>query len=338
MLSQLLFTPSPAEELQQLLANLAPSAVFVLADEHTAQHAQPIATLLEARLFVLPAGEQHKTLASAQKLWGLLMEAGADRQAVLLNVGGGMITDLGGFVAATYKRGIRYLNIPTSLLAQVDAAVGGKTGVNFGGVKNALGHFYEANAVLFYAGFLETLPLRELRSGKAEMLKHALIADADMFAALQALGVDELPQLALIKRAVEIKCSIVASDPLEQAERKLLNFGHTFGHAIESYSQQGSHPLLHGEAVFMGMLLESRLSAALKLLPAEQLQQISQVLEAYQPDFELPDLEALLPYMLQDKKNQAARISFSLITGIGEAIYDKMLGADALHSLKSQLY
>lgn len=338
MAEALVFAQDVQAELEGLLRGLHPSACFVLCDTNTRQHAEPLADALEAQLLCIPAGEQHKNIASAELSWRLLLEAGADRQAVLLNVGGGMITDLGGFVAGNLKRGIRYINLPTSLLAQVDAAVGGKTGINLNGLKNAVGLFYPPEAVVFNDQWLRTLPERELISGKAEMFKHGLLADPLLFEALQVLHPSHVPPLELIQRAVEIKCRIVSLDPTEQGERKLLNFGHTFGHAIESYFLAAEAPLLHGEAVFMGMLLETRLAVALQLLSQAEGKRIEQALSTYQPVVAAPQLELLLPMMQNDKKNKAGKISFSLPTAIGEAVYDRYLSGGELLAFEASIY
>lgn len=338
MAAQLVFTQTLLSELQSQLAALMPSSVILLCDTNTRQHAAPLAAALEATLLEVPAGEEHKTIETAYRLWKKLLAAGADRQAVLVTVGGGMITDLGGFVAGNYKRGIRCVHVPSSLLAQVDAAVGGKTGINVEGVKNAVGLFYEPEAVLFDTALLRTLPERELVSGKAEMFKHGILADPALFAALQVLEKAEIPALHLLQRAVEIKCNIVAIDPSEQAERKLLNFGHTLGHAFESYFMYTEQPLLHGEAVFMGMLAETRLAVALGLLPAATGELIEKALLPYQVEVHWPPLEVLMPWLLQDKKNRGAKISFSLPIALGDAIFDKQLAPDQLLALAPQIY
>jgi 3-dehydroquinate synthase len=198
--------------------------------------------------------------------------------------------------------------------------------------------FYEPLAVFFNNEVLSTLPLREMVSGKAEMFKHGLIAEAPLFEAMHLLAANDLPPAEWIKLAVEIKCNIVAADPTEQNERELLNFGHTLGHAIESHSHHQGQPLLHGEAIFIGMLLESRLSTALNLLSPEHLATIEKCLAAYQPAYVVPPLAELMPWLVHDKKNRAAQIKFSLLTGIGEAIYGKGLTAEALLALQTKLY
>lgn len=337
MAAQLVFTQTLLSELQAQVAALMPSSVLVLCDANTRQHAEPLAAALEATLLEVPAGEEHKSIETAYRLWKELLAAGADRHALLVNVGGGMITDLGGFVAGNYKRGIRCVHVPSSLLAQVDAAVGGKTGINVQGVKNAVGLFYEPEAVLFDTALLRTLPERELISGKAEMFKHGILADEQLFTVLTQLAPAEIPALDLLQRAVEIKCNIVAIDPTEQAERKLLNFGHTLGHALESYFMYTEQPLLHGEVVFRGMWAEARLAVALGLLPAAAGEVIEKALLPYQTGVGWPPMEALLPWLLQDKKNRGAKISFSLPTAVGDAVFDRQLSPDQLLSLAPKI-
>jgi 3-dehydroquinate synthase len=338
MAAQLVFTQSLLSELRAQLLALAPSSVLLLCDTNTRQHAAPLAAAIDATLLEVPAGEEHKNMDTATALWQKLLAAGADRQAVLVNVGGGMITDLGGFVAGNYKRGIRCVLVPSSLLAQVDAAIGGKTGINVQGFKNAVGLFYEPEAVLFDTALLRTLPERELISGKAEMFKHGILADEGLFTALTQLAPAEIPALELLQRAVQIKSNIVAIDPTEQAERKLLNFGHTLGHALESYFMHSQQPLLHGEAVFMGMLGETRLAVAMGILSETAGANISKALLPYQPERHWPHIEALMPWLLHDKKNRGAKISFSLPTAIGEAIFDQQLLPDELRALVSKIY
>ncbi len=324
MNQQLIFTNELYEALEQHIHGVAISAIAVLADENTAQHAKPLALRLGASLFVLPAGENQKTLASAEQIWQSWLDIGLDRQALVINVGGGMVTDLGGFLAATYKRGIRYINIPTSLLAQVDAAYGGKTGINLNQVKNAIGSFHQPEAVFFSRLLLETLPVRELESGKAEMLKHALIGDAVLWQELLRLVPGRLPETSQLKRAVQLKAEIVARDPFEQGERKLLNFGHTIGHALESAAMESENPLLHGEAVLLGMLAETELSARTGFMKQEAARQIQTGLRNLFPQLrpELP-FESWEAYLDNDKKNTGSRIQCVLLTEIGEAVFDK---------------
>lgn len=323
-------------DLQAFLADRF-SLRFVLADANTRPHAEPLAKAINAKLLVVPAGENHKNLQQAEKIWQQLLNAGADRRAVLLNLGGGMITDLGGFVAASYKRGISCIHVPSSLLAMVDAAHGSKTGINMGGVKNAIGHFYPAEAIFIHAALLDTLPLRELQSGKAEMFKHGLLGDAELWQQMTDLPAAARPGRALLERAIALKTTIAAADPTEKGLRKLLNLGHTFGHAFESYFMYSSTPWLHGEAIFAGMLLEARLSNRLGLLSEADLDEIQRVLQNWQPAGKWPPLALILPWLLNDKKNHSSQVQFVLPVAIGSAVYDQAVSVADLEKWYPQL-
>lgn len=331
MNQQLIFTDELESAIKALIHGLQPSAIVFLADENTAQHARALVQRVDGSLFVLPAGEQHKVISSAEHIWQSWLDIGLDRHALLINVGGGMITDLGGFLAATYKRGIRYINVPTSLLAQVDAAFGGKTAINLHHVKNAIGAFHQPEAVFFSRALLETLPVRELEAGKAEMLKHGLIADKQLWEAMLKVRSGEIPESQLIQKAVSIKAEIAAADPFELGERKLLNFGHTIGHALESLAMESETPLLHGEAIILGMLAEIELSAQLKCLAVESAKSIQGELRRLFPQLKADyTFENWLPFVLNDKKNEGKRVLFTLLFDIGEATYNKAVEADQL--------
>lgn len=323
-------------DLQAFLADRF-SLRFVLADANTRPHAEPLAKAINAKLLVVPAGENHKNLQQAEKIWQQLLEAGADRRAVLINLGGGMVTDLGGFVAAAYKRGIACIHVPSSLLAMVDAAHGGKTGINMGGVKNAIGHFYLPETIFIHAPLLNTLPQRELQSGKAEMFKHGLLGDAALWQQMAALPAAAKPDRSLLEQAIALKTRIVAADPIEKGERKLLNLGHTFGHAFESYFMYSSTPWLHGEAIFAGMLVETRLAHRLSLLADAHAVEIEKVLKAWQPTGKLPPLALILPWLLNDKKNHSNQVQFALPTAIGSARYDQAVSVADLEKWYPQL-
>ena len=297
----------------------------VIADEHTAAACLP---LIEAHVrkaprsevIVVPAGERHKHLDTCRFLWDKLFAVGAGRNWCCLNLGGGVIGDMGGFAAATFKRGMDFIQIPTTLLSQVDASVGGKLGIDYHGVKNSIGVFQNPRAVWVDPGFLSTLPPRELRSGFAEVIKHALIADGSAWETL--LGVDDLAQLdwpAVITESVDIKRRIVLADPLEKGARKALNFGHTVGHAVESYFLETPEPLLHGEAVALGMVCEAWISARRGLLSDSDYQSlVNFVLRIYGHRF-VPSssFSDLLDLMRQDKKNEGSAINFTFLTGLG---------------------
>jgi 3-dehydroquinate synthase len=324
MNQQLIFTDELESALKALVHGLQPSVVVFLADENTAIHAQPLVKALDGSLFTVPAGEQNKGIRNAENIWQAWLDIGLDRHALLINVGGGMVTDLGGFLAATYKRGIRYINVPTSLLAQVDAAFGGKTGINLHHIKNAIGAFHQAEAVLFSRFLLQTLPVRELESGKAEMLKHGLIADKGLWLDMLSLKPGEIPENVLIQKAVGIKAEITARDPFETGERKLLNFGHTIGHALESLAMESTTPLLHGEAIVLGMLAEIEVSVQLGVLAAETALAIQLDLKRLFPHLKAEfQFENWLPFVLNDKKNQGNRVLFTLLHEVGAASYNK---------------
>ncbi|WP_426490659.1 3-dehydroquinate synthase [Hymenobacter sp. 102] len=317
-------------KLAEIVRRPAISAVFVLADTHTARLCLP---LLEPHLpqgftlIEIPAGEEAKTLATCEQVWRTLTEHRADRQALLVNLGGGVVTDLGGFAAALYKRGIRFVQVPTTLLAQVDASVGGKTGVDFIGFKNQLGVFQEPAAVCIEPRFLQTLDPRQLKSGYAEVVKHWLIADAEAFERNRYIGVVGVEDWTpIIRESVKLKQRIVEQDPLESGLRKLLNFGHTVGHALESYLlQQPGREILHGEAVAAGIVCEAWLSHQKGLLSIEQLDQIETFLfSVYEKvQFVRLETEAIAEFALQDKKNAGSVINCTLLAEIGRGVYDQ---------------
>ena len=254
--------------LHSILANLPKGQLFMLTDSHTAEYCLPILAdsigEIPYHLLTIEAGERSKNLASVQAVWDFLFKHRATREALLINLGGGMITDLGGFAAATYMRGIRFVNIPTTLLAMVDASSGGKTGIDYNGIKNGIGTFTQPLATLIHPNFLRTLPATELLSGFAEMLKHALIASPEEWIRLLQLAQEELPQAqfvaalserGLLHNSIAIKEQVVAQDPREAGMRKILNFGHTVGHAIESTMLH--HTLLYNTTLCLPRLLRT---------------------------------------------------------------------------------
>lgn len=292
---------------------------LVLVDDNTHLHCLPLLPFLkEFPIVRIESGEIHKTLESAQIIWNKLIEIGADRNSYLINLGGGVITDLGGFAASLYKRGIKFINIPTTLLAMIDAAFGGKNGVDYQDIKNAIGTFSPAEMVLLSNAFLKTLPVQELQSGKAEMYKH-LILNGDFLRANLDLGkADYLPDLAEIQAMADFKLNIVAIDPLEKGERKLLNFGHSIGHAIESWYLKNDQAVLHGEAICLGMKLETALAASMGLLNDETANLIFNFLETLEiKALKVPSYDQILPFLIQDKKNQNQQIKMVLPTQKG---------------------
>ena len=302
------------------------SSVFILVDSNTEKYCLHLLPdkLREKDIIIIPAGEENKNLASCTKILHILTGKNADRHALLVNLGGGMITDLGGFAASTYKRGIDFFNIPTSLLGMVDAAIGGKTGINLENFKNQLGTFQIAKKVIINDVFLDTLPEAEFKSAYAEVLKYALIADKEMWDSLEAIPESSKGMLDIIKRCINIKNEITLSDPHEMAERKLLNFGHTVGHAIEGLSQLKNKPVLHGDAIAAGMMVESYLSIAKGELSEPEFIEILSKIKLFCNPANVDDfsIEELLGFMKQDKKNYHSEMRFTLLKSIGNGIFD----------------
>lgn len=327
--------------LKELLAQKKYSKVFVFADRHTAELCIPVfrgflTDLEDFDIIETDPGEENKNIDFCIGIWKTLLDFGADRKCLLINVGGGVITDMGGFVASTYKRGIDFINIPTTLLSQVDASVGGKTGIDIDHVKNMVGTFSLPKAVFIENIFLKTLDKREMLSGFAEMLKHGLIADAKYYDRLKESGYLKLkPQD--VYHSVSIKNNIVAQDPHENGLRKVLNFGHTIGHAVESYALSNDRkPLTHGEAIAIGMIAEAYLSTKCAQLSTAELADISKSLADFYPNYQLKEksFDTLLNLMLTDKKNEEGVILFSLLDKIGQCTFNcKVTNKDIVESL-----
>ncbi len=309
------------------------SSLFILVDSHTndlclSRFLPLLATEKKIEIIEIESGETEKNISTCVEIWNILTELGADRKTLLLNVGGGVITDIGGFVASTFKRGIDFINIPTTLLAMVDASIGGKNGVDLGNLKNQIGVINVPRMVLIDTEFLSTLPQNEMRSGLAEMLKHGLIFDAGYWSRFTDLSQTDFADFdALIHRSVAIKNDIVMQDPTENGIRKALNFGHTLGHAIESYFLESNHKktLLHGEAIAVGMVLESYISWQKGLLSEEEYRQIKKTLRAIFDAvvFDENDLQPVLDLLIHDKKNEYGKIQFALLDGIGKIKIDQ---------------
>jgi 3-dehydroquinate synthase len=307
------------------------SRVFILTDENTGVHCLPIVkeqmdVLDNFDIIEVNAGEESKTIDFCIGIWKMLIDFGADRKALMINLGGGVITDMGGFVASTYKRGIDFVQVPTTLLSQVDASVGGKTGVDVDGIKNIIGTFTQPKAVFMHGDFLKTLPARQILSGLAEMLKHGLIVDAPYWDQLKTSDLS-LPSIELVHRSVEIKNEVVIEDPHEKGIRKALNFGHTVGHAVETYSlMNDKDPLSHGEAIAIGMICEAWLSNKKIGLPDIQLTEIAEVLNGLYPKYKIKEstFPTLLEHMLKDKKNQNGKINCTLLKYIGQYSIDNI--------------
>ena len=302
------------------------SKIAVLVDENTNQHCYPIIKqfLPTHSVIQIKSGEIHKTLNTCEQIWQALTNEQFDRKSLFVNLGGGVIGDMGGFCAVTYKRGIDFINIPTTLLAAVDANIGGKLGIDFNGFKNHLGFFQDPNEVFIDARFLKTLPEKELRSGFAEVIKHGLIADADYFQQVIQNGLNQPNWEAVIAHSIHIKSEVVKVDPREKGLRKILNFGHTIGHAIESFYLETENRLLHGEAIAIGMICEAYLSSKLLGMAQEDLDTITEHILQIYPDLSLEkrDFTAIIQLMYQDKKNINSFLNFSLLYEIGRAGYD----------------
>ncbi len=308
------------------------SQVFILTDENIAPFWLPEVeyglNCENAIEILIKPGEQHKNLQTVQRIWKTLMKHHVDRNALLINLGGGVITDLGGFAASSYKRGIKFINIPTTLLAMVDAAIGGKTGIDFGGAKNQIGTFAEAEDVLVDPVFLSTLPRREILSGWAEMLKYGFIVDANLLKS----NLEDHQQY--INRAGEIKREIVAQDPMEKGLRKILNFGHTLGHAIESHCMTTEYPLLHGEAVALGMAGALWLSVKHFGLDEQVLNDYEKKLPVLLSEAEIAltdaDVEPIMGYLAHDKKNKGEKPQFVLLEAVGKPVWDVEVDVDSI--------
>jgi 3-dehydroquinate synthase len=315
----------PGEDLNNYLRQRGYSNVFLLADTHTQKHCLPrINPLPEyAQRLVIPPGEEHKSLETCVKVWDFLTHHRADRHAVLVLVGGGVLCDLGGFCASTYKRGIDFISLPTTLLAQADASIGGKVGIDFDHYKNQLGTFQEPALTLLWDGFLTTLPANELKSGFAEVIKHVLISDAALWDIVRHRSLAQQDWPALLQHSAEFKWSIVQQDPREQGLRKILNAGHTVGHALETYLLANGSTVSHGEAVAAGLLCESYLACQRNLLSQTELRQIEKFILSVYGKLTVPkDLQNIAGLCLQDKKNKGNKILASLPDGIGRARWD----------------
>lgn len=308
--------------LNDYLSTAAHSSIFVLTDSNTRHHCLPkllseVTVGTKPIVLEIPAGEHHKNITSCLKLWNELSEMNADRSSLLINLGGGVVTDLGGFVASTFKRGIDFINIPTSLLAMVDASVGGKTGVDLGNLKNQVGVINDPALVLLDLEFLHTLPEAHRRSGQAEMIKHGIIASEVYFDSVLEFDIRNEDAEELIWESILIKNQVVTEDPLEKGLRKVLNYGHTLGHAIESHAlrMNKEDPLLHGEAIAIGMILATYISSELLDFPKSSLQKISSgILSVFEKrSFSDSEIKEIVDLLIYDKKNQGGKIYFVLL-------------------------
>ena len=314
------------KDLKAAVGNCPHDRMFILTDDTTRSLCLPLLAECDfldgAHVITIPSGDTHKTLDSTCLVWQELQSHGATRHSLMINLGGGMVTDLGGFAASCFKRGIKFINIPTTLLAMVDASVGGKTGVNFGGLKNEIGVFNDSDCVILSTDFLRTLDSANLMSGYAEMLKHGLISDEKMWAELVTFDLHnpDYSQLSrMLADSVKVKERIVAEDPHEHGIRKALNVGHTAGHALESWAMRHDCPILHGYAVAFGVIVELYLSATKMGFPTDKMRQTVQFIRANYGSLGIScnDYDELLELMTHDKKNTAGIINFTLLHDIG---------------------
>lgn len=331
---QVHFKAQAISALEAHLGSAGYSGLFILVDTNTRHHClQPFLDLFssqpEYELLRIEPGEENKNLETCMRLWEELSEKGADRKSLLINLGGGVLTDLGGFVASTFKRGISFINIPTTLLAMVDASIGGKTGVDLGKLKNQIGVINQPEMVLILDDFLQTLEERQLRSGFAEMLKHGLIYSTAYWQELKSLRT--LDKIApYITESVRIKNEVVLQDPREEHLRKVLNFGHTLGHAIESYFLGKDESLLHGESIAIGMILEAYLSHRLCGLDTRSLEDIRDTFLRWYPRVPIKGeaIEQICKLLVFDKKNTHGRVNFVLLSAIGKPAIDVTVPAE----------
>ena len=325
--SKTIITSDFTAELNQLLDKWQDNKIFILTDDYAEKFCLPAvlecANARNSQIITIEHGDSHKTIESAVKIWSFLSEHGATRKSLMINLGGGMITDIGGFTASTFKRGMSYINIPTTLLGAVDAATGGKTGINFQGLKNEIGVFAPADTVLVNVDFFRTLDARNFLSGYAEMVKHALIESQEAWNKVLSFdfeNVDYDNLKKLLAENIAIKQRIVAEDPTEQGIRKALNLGHTFGHAFETLSHKTENPLLHGYAVAYGLVCELYLSFIKLGFPKDDLLKYRHFVRENYGSFnsDCSDYESVLELMMHDKKNDEHGINFTLLSGAGE--------------------
>lgn len=330
------------KSLTEAIERVSHDHLFVLTDTNTEHYCWPLikdfAIMQGARMITIAPSDEAKNISTLTKVWSALQEGGASRHSLMVNLGGGMVTDLGGFAASTFKRGMAYINIPTTLLAQVDASVGGKTGINFGGLKNEIGVFNCASSVILSSAFLRTLDKENLLSGYAEMLKHGLLSTKENWAELLCFDItnpdfDTLQML--VAKSVAIKEDIVNIDPTEKGIRKALNLGHTSGHALESLALEEGRTILHGYAVAWGLMMELYLSAKKCSFPAKEMHQLENFVKEHYGKFlyECKHYDTLYKYMTHDKKNENGNINFTLMGAIGDIRINQTATKDEIEEM-----
>ena len=349
MKQEIIISKELKQDVEEAIGRCPHDRLFVLTDTTTVELCWPLVKPLScfetAQLITIGATDDNKTLDSLVHVWEALQAGGATRHSLLVNIGGGMVTDLGGFAASTFKRGLAYINIPTTLLSQVDASVGGKTGINFGGLKNEIGVFNSARTVILSTDFLRSLDMQNLLSGYAEMLKHGLISDEESWAELLRFEIDngqcstvndQWQRLsALVAKSVRIKERIVEEDPTEKGIRKALNLGHTAGHALESLALELGKPVLHGYAVAWGLICELYLSVVKCDFPKDKFRQTVQFIRSHYGDFPLDckQYDRLFEFMQHDKKNEAGIINFTLLADIGDIRINQQASKEEIYEM-----
>ena len=326
MTDNILFSGDPAGDLKKFLEEKRYSKIAVLADENTEKHCYPLiqSALSSHEKILVRSGEEYKNLDTCAFIWEKMTDQEMDRHSAMVIIGGGVLGDMGGFCAATYKRGIDFILIPTTLLSQVDASIGGKLGIDFQHFKNHIGVFKTPVLTLLHAGFLKTLSAAEKRSGFAEVIKHTLIADKAVWKKLLGHSFEDQPWDMLLKHSVAVKSRVVGEDPFEKGLRKTLNAGHTIGHAVETWLLQSDRKILHGEAVAVGLVCEAYLAAERNMLSGEEFEEIARFIIGVfgKVRIEAGEEEAIARLTSQDKKNKGNRILCVLLEGIGNAKWD----------------
>lgn len=322
----ILFSTDPAKDLREFLLAKKYSKLAVLTDENTLKHcySEIKGEIPDHVLIQTKSGEENKTLTTCSAIWQAMTDHMLDRHACMIILGGGVLGDMGGFCAATYKRGIDFILIPTTLLAQADASIGGKLGIDFNHFKNHIGVFQKPDLTLLYSGFLKTLSLPELRSGFAEVVKHTLISDRAMWEEVSSRPLGDQPWDLLIRHSVEFKARVTTEDPTEKGLRKILNAGHTVGHALETYLLNEGRRILHGEAIAAGLMAEAYIAQTRKMISEEELNKICAfLLQVYgKVSIQKNELDDISRLILQDKKNKENRILCVLLDRIGSSRWD----------------
>tara|TARA_B100000900_G_C20557570_1_gene707444 strand:- start:17 stop:1054 length:1038 start_codon:yes stop_codon:yes gene_type:complete len=319
------FTKNVDQQLDSCLKLFNPDRIAILVDENTLVHCLPkLSVVKETPLIQINSGEKNKNIETCNIIWQQLTDIKFTRKSLLINLGGGVIGDMGGFVAATFKRGIQFINIPTTLLSQVDASIGGKLGVDFNEFKNHIGVFKDPDAIIICDEFLSTLGRRELKSGFAEIIKHGLIYDLNYWKEIRMNLFSEITNWQyLIKKSVFLKADVIEKDPYESGLRKILNFGHTLGHGIESWYLDTEKDLLHGEAIAAGMIMEAKIALDLGLIKEKYFKEVVNYIDQVFDRITLfPPFDKIKSLLRQDKKNHGSTIMFSLINGPGSCLFD----------------